>query len=233
MELFYNKDAKEGFEVKFDKFESNHILKSMRQKIGDEIYFTNGCGSLFKGIITTIKPEVNTNCTLIKTIPPDTHKIIMAVGFIRQNRLDFLIEKITEIGVHKIVLFASQNSNYYSNNIEKFQKITRQAIKQSQRLYLPEIETINNFEKMISNYSSCKNKFVTDQFAKMSLSEITKQDIIQNSTIFIIGPEGGLTEDEITFAKSNGYKNILLGKYRLRTETAALVFGSYLNSCIN
>ena len=236
MELFFNNNAdKNEDEITFDDFESKHILKSKRKKIGDEIHFTNGKGALFKGEILKSKPRVITNCKLIKHIESIERKITLAVGFIKSNRLDFLIEKITEVGINKIILFSSENCNYYSDNIERFKKITRQAIKQSLRYYLPEIETIKKIDTLVNESSGYNNKYVTDQNAQIGLSEIMNQIKVEktNNIIYIIGPEGGLSKTEIALAISKGFVNVNLGQHRLRTETAALVFGSYLNVAMN
>ena len=236
MELFYNKNAHNNEdEIKFDDFESKHILKSKRKKNGDIIHFTNGKGGLFKGEIKNLKPSVISSCQLVKNIPSAEKNITLAIGFIRPNRLDFLIEKITEIGINKIIIFASENSNYFTSNIDRWNRIMQQAIKQSLRYVLPEIETIKNFEMLIEQSSSFTGKFITDQSAEIGISSITNQiqDKKINNLIYIIGPEGGLTENEISYAISKGFTEVNLGKYRLRTETAALVCGALLNTKIN
>ena len=232
MELFFNHSANQELdEVEFDKFESQHILKSKRKRTSDEIYFTNGKGDLFSGTIKAIKPKVICSCKWLKNNPPAEKNTTMAVGFIRPNRLDFLIEKITEIGINKIILFGSQNGNYYTDNTERWNKITRQAIKQSVRYHLPEIETVENFEFLLEKCKTFDSKFITEQMAETAIADINIGE--GNNTIYIIGPEGGLTSDEINRAKSEGFTEVNLGKYRLRTETAALVFGALLSTNIN
>jgi 16S rRNA (uracil1498-N3)-methyltransferase len=232
MELFFNSDAQpKQDEIEFDKFESNHILKSKRKKVGDEIQFTNGKGDLFSGTLKSIKPKVICNYNWIRKFPVADKQLTLAVGFIRPNRLDFLIEKITEIGINKIILFSSQNGNYFTDNTERWKKITRQAIKQSVRYHLPEIETINSFEKLLEISKEYDGKYITEQKSETTISDIDIRN--KNSTIYIIGPEGGLTADEINHAKSKGFNEVNLGDYRLRTETAALVFGALLSTNIN
>jgi len=229
MELFFNQKAhRETKEIEFDDFESKHILKSKRKKTGDEIQFTNGTGDLFKGTIKTIKPKIICDCEWLKNYPLCDKTITMAVGFIRPNRLDFLIEKITEIGINKIILFGSQNGNYFTDNTERWKKITRQAIKQSVRYYLPELETIKDFEQLLELCDYYDGKFVTDQNTETAIKDLELNN--NKNTIYIIGPEGGLTLDEIDKAKSKGFSEVNLGRYRLRTETAALVFGALLST---
>lgn len=232
MELFFNSFAQKNMdEIEFDDFESKHIQKSKRKKIADEIKFTNGNGDLFSGKIISVKPKVICNCDWLKNIPRSKNKVTLAIGFIRQNRLDYLIEKITEIGIGKIILFASQNGNYFTKNIDRWVKITRQAIKQSLQYYLPEIEVIEKYEQMIEMYKDEQIKLISDQHAPLKLSEYMNllSDKTYNNIIYTIGPEGGLTKEEIEYAILNGFTNISLGGNRLRAETAAIALGSYLS----
>ena len=232
MELFYNHKAHDNLtEIEFDKFESGHILKSKRKKSGDEILFTNGKGDLFKGLIQKSKPKVKSTCSLVETYPVSEKKITLAIGFIRPNRLDFLIEKITELGIHKIILLSSQNSNYYTNNTERWTKIARQAIKQSLQYHLPSIETLDNFDQLLNLSKEYDGKFLAEQHAETSISEIEFNRF--KNTIYLIGPEGGFTENEIKSANKYGFNSIKLGNYRLRAETAALVFGAIISTNIN
>jgi 16S rRNA (uracil1498-N3)-methyltransferase len=231
MELFYHEHAdKNASQIIFDDFESSHILKSKRKKTGNEIHFTNGRGDLFKGIISETKPKTKCSCTWINHYPLSNNKFTLAVGFIRPNRLDFLIEKITELGIHKIIIFGSQNSNYFSDNTERWYKIARQAIKQSLRYYLPAIETFNNFDLFLDHCTAYDGKFIAGQNAETFVKEIDFNRY--KNIIYIIGPEGGLTSTENKSANDIGFKSIKLGNYRLRTETAALALGALISSNI-
>ncbi len=234
MELFFNSNSNKNIkEVVFDSFESSHICKSKRKKIGDTINFTDGNGNLYQGQIKKIKPEVITNCKYVEKFEFPEIEIIMAIGFIRPNRLDFLIEKSTEIGINKFILFSGKHSNYFTENIGRWQKISRQAIKQSLRYFLPQIETEKNFNSLIDNQKNADIKIIAEQNSNTNLSEIQTQ-IDQNNVkkiIFIVGPEGGLSKNEIDLAANNGYKTTNIGNHRLRTETAALVLSSFF--CLN
>lgn len=232
MELFFNHNAgKNRGDLEFDVFESSHIFKSKRKKLGDRIFFTDGLGNLYQGEIKTVKPVVTTDCNLIEKFDYPATKLILAIGFIRQNRLDFLIEKATEIGVNKFVLFSGEHSNYFTDNIDRFEKITRQAIKQSLRFYLPEIETESKFDTVLKNYQNADIKIVAEKGTNTRLTKF--QNVIQKDSteeiIFIVGPEGGLSRDEIKSAEEYGYSLVNLGYHRLRAETAALVLSSFFS----
>jgi 16S rRNA (uracil1498-N3)-methyltransferase len=226
MELFYT-DPKHitGAESEFDRFESQHILKTLRKKSGDEIHFTDGQGRLYSGIIDKTRPLLKVRHALVKESAPVTVSVSLAVGFIRPARMDFIIEKGTELGVQKFYLLSTRHSNYFTPNTLRWQKIARQAIKQSLHLFLPGIVTVRSLNELIPLLPQSAVKMVFEQSAPRLLSEILSRPDSLTSTniIFLIGPEGGLSAAEIEFVERNDFQPVSLGPYRLRTETAALL----------
>jgi 16S rRNA (uracil1498-N3)-methyltransferase len=233
MELFFtNTIDKSRSEAEFDSFESQHILKTLRKREGDSVHFTDGQGRLFQGHITTVKPILKVQFTLVNQLPwPPPSLSILGVGFIRPSRLDILIEKATELGINKFHLFASRFTNYFTENTSRWDKIARQAIKQSQRLYLPEIKISSNFLNVLKSESGTIHKFLADQTSSDRLLEIldTLNEKSDEDIIFIIGPEGGFEEQEIRLAKDYNFLPISFGEKRLRSETAAISAASYIN----
>jgi len=232
MELFFtNVIDKSRSEAEFDSFESQHILKTLRKKEGDSVHFTDGQGRLFQGQITNTKPILKVQFALVDQLPwPPPSLSILGIGFIRPSRLDYLIEKATELGINKFHLFASRYTNFFTENTSRWDKIARQAIKQSQRLYLPEIKISSNFSEFLHSESGISHKFLADQQSSDPVIKIlnslqkTNEDII-----FIIGPEGGFDDPEIEMAKEYHYLPVRFGKKRLRSETAAISAASYIN----
>ena len=226
MELFYtDPEHITGTDAEFDHFESQHILKTLRKKTGDEIHFTDGRGRLYSGIIDKTRPVLKVRHTLVKESAPSAVSVSLAVGFIRPARMDFIIEKGTELGVQKFYLLSTQHSNFFTANTLRWQKIARQAIKQSLHLFLPEIIAVKSLNKLIPLLPQSAVKMVFEQSAARLLSEILSRPDSLSSTIiiFLIGPEGGLSTAEIEFVQRNDFQPISLGPYRLRTETAALL----------
>lgn len=233
MELFFtNVINTNQSEAEFDSFESQHILKTMRKSEDDSVHFTDGKGRLFQGRITNTKPILKVRYKLVDQLhwPPPSLSML-GIGFIRPSRLDFMIEKATELGVNKFYFYASRFTNYFTNNTSRWDKITRQAIKQSNRLYLPEITISSDFSHFLEAVSGVKLKFLADQTASRpvvdilnSLRKKSNEDII-----FIIGPEGGFDEKEIKLALDHNFLPVSFGENRLRTETAAIFAASYIN----
>jgi 16S rRNA (uracil1498-N3)-methyltransferase len=221
MELYFvHPEHISSAEAEFDSFETQHLLKSMRKKIGDMIYFTDGTGHLFKGEITAIKPTLKVTHRFIRAEKHTIRQLAIGIGFIRHNRMDFAVEKATELGVNSIYLIRSRYSNYYTANSQRWEKIARQAIKQSQRLFLPHIQLIPNFNTFLEKVSVFPNKYLLDQNSNETFNDSEynkKQDMV-----CLIGPEGGFDTEEISLAQKSGFQTVSLGRYRLRSETAAV-----------
>jgi 16S rRNA (uracil1498-N3)-methyltransferase len=166
---------------------------------------------------------------LKKEIPIQKPSLSVGFGFIKSNRMDFIFEKGTELGINKFYLFASKNTNYYTDNIKRWEKITRQAIKQSLRYHLPQIVCIKDFQDFIRSTGNYTVKFITFENARKHIS-LLNPEIVQNKDIlFVIGPEGGFTRDEINFALDQDCQPVSFGNYRLRTETAVLSAAASIN----
>jgi 16S rRNA (uracil1498-N3)-methyltransferase len=217
--------------AEFDHFETQHIVKSMRRNIGERINFTDGRGTLYEGQISALRPKLHVICSVLKQLEwPPPWQSILGIGFIRPSRMDFLIEKATELGITRFLLFASRYTNYFTPNSERWEKITRQAIKQSNRLYLPEISIIKDFPELIDTVSGIKYKYIADQQAAQQVADIiNKQAKCDDDIIIVIGPEGGLDFQEINLAKDKGFLPLTFGEHRLRTETAAISAASYIS----
>jgi 16S rRNA (uracil1498-N3)-methyltransferase len=232
MELYFaDPDNIHDSHATFDAFESQHILKTKRKKLGDLLNFTDGEGHFFEGIIVALKPALKVEYHLKEKNLSSDFKLTLAVGFIRQQRIDFFIEKGTELGIDRFYLFASNNTNYYTENTSRWQKIARQAIKQSLRYYLPSISTIISFKDLLEKSSAYNNKFIALQNSTNTMMDIIRDQSFKSGEdiLFVIGPEGGFESFEIDLALKNNFIPITFGKYRLRTETAVLTAASYIN----
>jgi 16S rRNA (uracil1498-N3)-methyltransferase len=138
--------------------------------------------------------------------------------------MDYMIEKCTELGVSNFYLIQTRHSNYFSKNISRFEKITRQAIKQSLQYYLPNISVYSSLEQFIQKVSAYSYKIAAISADKSSLFSNLfdfRRDSGQ-SFLYIVGPEGGFSQDETVLLTENGFSSVSLGMNRLRTETAAI-----------
>ncbi len=223
MPLFYLPDTDSDF-FDFTQEESKHILRVLRLKKGDNIFFTDGKGNIFEAVIDNDNPK---HCTaLIKTKKNITrnknyHLHIAVAPTKNISRFEWFLEKATEIGIDKITPLICEHSERKTLKIERLKKILISAMKQSKQYYLPELNEVCTFSDFIKQEYTAQ-KFIA--FIDKSVPGLLKNSYTKgNNVLILIGPEGDFSRNEFNQAISAGYVPISLGENRLRTETAALV----------
>jgi 16S rRNA (uracil1498-N3)-methyltransferase len=224
MQLFYNAELKNTDTFfQFDKDESKHIIKVLRKRGGDTIFITDGKGNLFHAAIT-LESEKKCEVKIIKieSFESKNYQLHIAIAPTKMNdRLEWFLEKATEIGIDEITPIICDNSERKIVKIDRAEKIIQGAMKQSNQFYLPQINepiSLTDFLKKEINSS----KFIAH-------CEEDKKDLFKNSVkpneniLILIGPEGDFSSKEITLALKNNFIPVSLGNTRLRTETAGIV----------
>ncbi len=199
--------------------ESKHIVRVLRMKEGQQLMLVNGKGESFTCTIIDAHPK---RCQLsidsIQKEEKPKYSIHIAIGPTKQlDRMEWFIEKATEIGVTEITLISCKNQERSKVKIERLRKRAISALKQSHRLFLPKINELTDVKKFISEHP---NGLIAHCYEEPK--EKFENSFQQNNCPILIGPEGDFTKEEIDFALENGYKTITLGENRLRTETAGL-----------
>ena len=223
MRLFYNKDLLEDdSRLIIEREESRHMVRVLRKKVGDTIYVTNGKGILFTTKIDVINKN-NTELKIINSKKESKSKfhINIAVAPTKNNdRIEWFIEKSTEIGIDAISTVLCEKSERKKIKMDRLEKITISAMKQSLQLHKPIIQELVSFEEFIKNCKS-EDKFIAH--CKESKKLFLNNCRLETKTITVlIGPEGGFSENEIVLAEKYGFISVSLGNNRLRTETAAI-----------
>ena len=228
MELYYQKGIDEGIHW-LDKDESRHAIKVLRHNAGDEIQLTDGLGNHFIAKITkanALKCEFN---VLSKTsINPPPYSIHIAIAPTKNfERLEWFVEKATELGIQQISILLTQHSERHKLKLDRLYKKAISAMKQSKQFFLPVIELHGNFNSFISN-TDANEKFIAsvDQENPYILHQKAKPG---KSYLVLIGPEGDFSQNEIDKALTEGFSKVSLGKNVLRTETAGIAACHMLN----
>ncbi|WP_339835255.1 16S rRNA (uracil(1498)-N(3))-methyltransferase [uncultured Flavobacterium sp.] len=224
MQLFYNSDIKSTDTIfQFDKEESKHIIKVLRKRGGDIIHITNGKGYLFHSEIT-LESEKKCEVKIIKIDAFEARKynLHIAIAPTKMNdRLEWFLEKATEIGIDEISLILCDHSERKTFKIDRAEKIIQAAMKQSNQFYLPKINEPIPFSDFISKETNSLNFIAHCEEDK---KDLFKNGIQANQNILVlIGPEGDFSPKEITLALKNNFIPVSLGNTRLRTETAGIV----------
>lgn len=225
MQLFYNNLLdKNSKEILFDKIESKHIVRVLRKKENDILDITNGNGLLFKAKIT-LANDKRCIAEIIQVEEKDKlwdYYSHIAIAPTKNNdRLEWFLEKATEIGIDEITPIICQNSERKIVKQERLEKIIQSAMKQSLKFTLPKLNEpikFNDFIDQDFNGKKCIAHCEDDEKTLLKTLVNTKEKIT-----ILIGPEGDFSTQEIKKALSKKFTPISLGESRLRTETAGLV----------
>ena len=223
---FYVPDAASATELPAD--EASHAVRVLRMKPGDEMVLMDGVGTFFKAEVAVASPH---HCVyrVVEEMPqlPQWHgryHIAMAPTKL-MDRTEWMLEKVTEIGVDEVSLLNCGNSERRVAKPARLEKILVSAMKQSRKAWKPVLNDMAAFRKFVSEPRGGM-KFIAHCYEEIPRTylydELCGRDVPEAVTV-LIGPEGDFTPDEVRMAVDAGYVSVHLGQSRLRTETAAMV----------
>ena len=238
MSRFYApKENVKGSLIYIDGQEARHILNVMRLRENDKVVVFDGTGKEYTGFIKKTKPKsltveiITTRAPRIDTIP----EITLAQAIPKKEKMDYRIEKATELGVHTIIPLVTERTIVRFENdkaierIARWKKIVVATAKQCGRADVPQIKDVRKFYNVIDSV----NKFDMALMACLSEDTIAFKEAIPDfktgKIIVFIGPEGDFTPDEILMARDTSCKLISLGSRTLKSDTAGLFILSVLN----
>ena len=229
MNLFYSNFSESQDEIVVNENDSKHIIKSYRKNIGDIIKFTNGDGLLAETKIIYKGKKIKVKILNILKKKREKISIHIAISPLKNpSRLEWFVEKATEIGVNQITPIVTKYSEKKKVNYERLERISISSLKQSSQFFKPQINEIENFSEFIT-----KNKEQKIMANLKTKNFLKKDSIVSNNLCLMIGPEGGFSDDEIQEARDNKVTEISLGENRLRSETAAIYGLSLIKSIIS
>lgn len=216
--------------------ESGHCCRVLRLKVDDMVECVDGKGRSYTCRIVEASSKA-TKVEITDRRQEPNHwgeHVTLAVAPTKNiERIEWLLEKATEIGVNRIVLLRCARSERKDVRIERLQKILVSAMKQSMKAEMPELCGMTDFKSFV-----CENSkdlkfmgYCSESYPKKSM---VKEYVPGKDVRILIGPEGDFSTEEVNLAVENGYEPVTFGNTRLRTETAALYALSAIhtiNSC--
>lgn len=202
--------------------ESWHCSKVLRYKVNDAIDLIDGKGAFYKGVLVTVHEKKCIAEIVEGPIYQEKRNYYMhlAIAPTKQiDRIEWMIEKAVEIGVDEISFIKCKNSERVNIKIERMQKIIESAVKQSKQAYIPKVNDLIDFDKLLSKSADLKFIAHCGTGDKKTLKDF---ELKEKKIIVVIGPEGDFTDAEVAVAQTNGFLPLSLGNTRLRTETAGL-----------
>lgn len=223
MQLFFQDQITEPISVLSEE-ESKHLIRVLRKKQGDQITLTDGKGMVFESVILDANPKkASLKILSKKEAEEDSFFIHLAIAPTKNpDRMEWMVEKITEIGFHELTLIETMNSERSFLKTDRLQKKIISACKQSIKFRTPILNSGIKFNDLIKSPEfNDFEKFIAyvDEHHQHHLMDLAAPE---KKYLILIGPEGDFDPKEIQQAFEAGFKAVSLGKSRLRTETAGL-----------
>lgn len=203
-----------------------HHLKVMRINPGEEIEVVNGKGAFAKAIVHSIdKQRAQLDLSEIQQQQPQPASFILGIPFMRPSKLEWILEKGTEIGVDAFYLYPAEHSEKLQlsdHQLERFQHVTVSALKQSGRLFLPSLEILASFKELFATEGTHLYGDVTPQAPNLLHVKL------ERTVLFMTGPERGFSAKEVDILQQKA-QGVSLSPHILRAETAPIVAASVLS----
>jgi RNA methyltransferase, rsmE family len=238
-QYFLNEELNVDSTYELSKDDSNHIVRIMRKKINDKVYV------VFNNEIKYICNIIDNNVDKVLITPYEQVdgsnelpiKITVAIPPLKNDKIEYLIQKITELGVSNIVLFNSERNiakikkDKVDSKLNRWNKIIKEAAEQSKRNIIPDITYVDSLGDLIKFSENYDYKVVAYEKESVNedninLKKLLTSDLNNKDVIAVFGSEGGLSEQEIDSLIDGKFDVIGLGKRILRAETAPLYFVS-------
>lgn len=218
--------------------DAHHAGKVLRCAVGDTLYLLDEEGWEYQGVITG-KTAQRIDLKLFARNPPQktlTVSITLGQAVPKAHKMDYIIQKATELGVSSVIPFLSSRTGprlpdeRLQKRCQRWQKIALEATKQCGRRDMPVVESIVSFEELINKgYNNLLKIILWEDEKNRRLKEVLRNSGKFQNLILLVGPEGGFSAGEIERARQHGFLSVSLGRSILRTETVALYLLSVLH----
>ncbi|MCR5107093.1 MAG: 16S rRNA (uracil(1498)-N(3))-methyltransferase [Lachnospiraceae bacterium] len=239
--FFTDEDHINGNDIYIDGSDYNHIKNVLRMKQGEEVSVVTGNDSReYRCEISSYEEDrVNLRLRFIKEESSElSGKIYLFQGLPKSDKLELVIQKTVELGVHEIIPVSMKRSvvkideKKRESKILRYNLISESAAKQAKRQVIPVVKDIMTFGDALEYAEDFDLKLLPYELHDNSEFNNTRE-ILESAKecskiAVFIGPEGGFSEEEVSLARDCGFREITLGKRILRTETAAMTIISWL-----
>lgn len=218
--------------------EAHHLLHVLRGKPGDQVRLMDGAGrEALAEIINASRKEAGLRVIQQRRAPPPAIELTLMQAIPREQKMDFIIQKATELGVRHIMPVVSDHGvvrlkpGEDAGKLDRWRKIALSAAKQSGALWIPELHPVQPLADALAN----RPPFDVWMTCSLEPDALPLREVMQSirnkhpkSIGFLVGPEGDLTARELAAARNGGARMVSLGGHVLRSETAALYVLSIL-----
>jgi len=222
-----------GASYSFNSEDANHAIKVLRIEVGEIFRVSDGNGGWANVQVTEVtKRSLETTVLEVGRQEPLEIRFTVVQALPKSDRAKEAVELLTEAGADVIVPWLANRSISRTEVISKFATTAREASKQSRRLFIPQLHETVKERGVIELIKSADLALVFHESAQVKLSEIITSQIKAKNVVVVIGPEGGITEEELAAFAAAGAHVAGLGRPILRSAHAGLAALSAINSLL-
>jgi len=227
-------------EITISGQEARHIQRVLRLGVGDRVDIFDGTGKEYRTEITR-QGRQSVTVRILETRMPDRESpltVVMGQSLIKGDKMDFVIQKATEMGVSELIPFVSSRSVTHLDGWEMEQRVNRwrriavESSKQCGRVIPLRVEIVVGFDEALRRTSARVKRIILWERATARLKSLLREAEwtcgTSQGVYFLVGPEGGFSEEEVRRAEDAHFMPVSLGSRILRVETVGLTFVSIL-----
>lgn len=210
-------------EVSLTGDEFRHAKNVLRLNVGDEVTLLDGSGKEYTAIVSAVEKGrlmLHVVGEQDSSAEPAS-EIVLLIGYLKGDKTELVVQKATELGASRILVFSSKYCAAYMNDnkLERLRRVALEAAKQCRRAASPAVEYYDTLKGALEAATYCTSKLFACEF--LTENEGTMSEV-EAPCALVVGSEGGFSEEEFALARSLGYQGVTLGKRILRAETAAI-----------
>lgn len=211
--------------VRGDEFK--HLSHVLRKKEGEHVVLLDGEDHAYESMIQAID-ATHAECEILEVkyrVNEPKIEVTLGISLLRNPaRFDFLVEKVTELGVRTIVPLLCERTIPRTEKHARIERLALSAMKQCGRSYLPKIQSLSSFASLLEQADEFALRLIPHEKTEQSqfVGSVLQHHPQVNTALIVVGPEGGFSEEEMKLANEKGFVPISLGPRRLRAETAAI-----------
>lgn len=217
-----------GGEVELVGDEAHHAVAVRRTRVGERLVLTDGAGTVVEGPVTaTGKRRLTLTADDVRRVPRPDPELVVVQALPKGERGELAVEVLTEVGVARIVPWAAERSvtvwkgERAVKSLARWRSTAREATKQARRAWVAEVDELARTPSVVELVGGADVAVVLHEAATSPLSGVTVP--ATGRVVVVVGPEGGLTDEEVRAFVGAGAQSVRLGQEVLRTSTAGVV----------
>lgn len=223
--IYYNHDLEDKVELIINESQSHYLVNVLKKRVGDEVFLFNEKNGEW---LCAVKTKNRKNIILSKRKKTKSKNDVrpmdlwICFGIIKPKNINYLIQKVSEIGISKILPVKTEFSEKIDLNYQRLNKIAIEAVEQSEGILIPKILPLKSIEDLFKDWDKDRKIIVCDETKnKINILEVVLKNKIKKVAIFI-GPIAGWSKKDREFLNGQNPFFVSLGNTLLKADTAAI-----------